>query len=562
MRTLLQRWAVIVALSVIVALAMALRLYNLDFGLPYRLHPDEPAKVRAVLNILSYAGHPRYFLHPAFMLYSLSGLALLTKLFTGDWPGILTLHLLGRGMVASLGTASVLIVYFVGRRLGQEWARWRAQRFPTASPLPVIIPDLLGLAAALFLAVCPLHVNRSHYLKEDVPLAFWTLLCMLSCLGIIRNGGRRNYVAAAVFAGLAMATKYTGLVSVALVVAAHFLHLRRRAIALPRLDGVVNALRLVGIGIAVFVLLNPFAVLDRRAFRKGARAEANHAFVYGHNVRVEPWQHYWTFHLRESLWTDAAPPLVVAALAGLALLAWRGGPAGLFIVCSGLTYYLVHEAACLKPPPDWSRYMVPVLPSLALGAGFLVLWPITLQVTALRRLGLCAGLGAAIAVAATGGAISCHQLEGMTPDTRILATEWAEANLPPGSSILTTNYGIVTDRVASRFKITSYSPSAAQQEDTLAGTYVPQHATKSVRIDYLVVSSFQSDRYERFADHSEYFENTADFFETLDVQWGPPLKTFRSNFGSYGFHNPTVKIYRRPGLDDDNPYLVGTKQTQ
>ena len=47
-----RRGLVALALLLILALATGLRLYGLDFGLPYLYQPDEPNKVEAAQNIL------------------------------------------------------------------------------------------------------------------------------------------------------------------------------------------------------------------------------------------------------------------------------------------------------------------------------------------------------------------------------------------------------------------------------------------------------------------------------------------------------------------------------
>ena len=54
----------------LVALAFALRLWNLRFGLPDWYHPDEPRKAGIVLRMARGDPDPGYFYHPSFMLYA------------------------------------------------------------------------------------------------------------------------------------------------------------------------------------------------------------------------------------------------------------------------------------------------------------------------------------------------------------------------------------------------------------------------------------------------------------------------------------------------------------
>jgi hypothetical protein len=81
------------------------------------------------------------------------------------------------------------------------------------------------------------------------------------------------------------------------------------------------------------------------------------------------------FHLRESLWPGLGAPLLVLGLIGLAapFVADRERRMPLILIASfTLLWYVVHEASPLKPFPDFSRYMLPLVPLLViLGASFI-----------------------------------------------------------------------------------------------------------------------------------------------------------------------------------------------
>jgi len=542
------RTVVIVTLGVVAALGLTLRLCNIGFGLPISLHPDESVKIHVVLRILRNGGDPNYFLHPGFLLYSISAIVALTQTFIGSTLEPETIRLIGRNFVAYLGTASVLVTYFVGRQTVKDWL---ASRGKAAGPMTAYLPDLVGLSAALFLALTPLHVVRSHYLKEDVPLTFWMLLCMLACLGIVRSDKRRHYILAALCGGMALSTKYTGLIAMGLIPLAHVLRLGRQSFAFRQLvPQAVKGLGLLAIAAAVFLLVNPFALFNFSKFHSGMTYEAEHAFRNGHCVRVGPRAYAWTFHLRYSLWPEATPPLVIAGLLGTALMARRGGRAGLFVALSGLLFYAVHEAAYLKPAPDWSRYMVPVLPILAIAAAFLLLAPLLelRRQPAPRWAPLAAGL-AVLLLAALPASIAWRQVCGMETDTRLQVGTWLKENVPPGTTILSTNYGAPPEDMSSQFRWLRYSSLSRETVDMHTGYFAPRsvrHSQNPANVDVFVVSSFYADRFKQFARHSSLFEEARQFYEKLDKCWGPPAKTFAADTGSYGFHNPTIKVYYRP----------------
>src|SRR5215813_7383833 len=58
-------------LAAILVIALALRVWALDFGLPYLYHPDEPNKIEIAQNILKTGDlNPHYFRKPTLLIYA------------------------------------------------------------------------------------------------------------------------------------------------------------------------------------------------------------------------------------------------------------------------------------------------------------------------------------------------------------------------------------------------------------------------------------------------------------------------------------------------------------
>ena len=112
--------------------------------------------------------------------------------------------------------------------------------------------------------------------------------------------------------------------------------------------------------------------LDR--WRQGLNYELVHS-IQGHDVPLPLSVTWGLFHLRESLWPGLGTPLFALGLIGLAapLVAVRERRVPLALIASfTLLWYLVHEVTALKPFPDFSRYMLPLVPLLViLGASFI-----------------------------------------------------------------------------------------------------------------------------------------------------------------------------------------------
>jgi YVTN family beta-propeller protein len=93
----------------------------------------------------------------------------------------------GRLVSAILGSCSILLVYAIARRLGNERS---------------------GIWAALSLSILPLHVVNSHYLTSDISMVFFLLLAFF---GLLRTWDRTGAIAhlwTGIAFGLAIAAKY------------------------------------------------------------------------------------------------------------------------------------------------------------------------------------------------------------------------------------------------------------------------------------------------------------------------------------------------------------------
>ena len=195
--------------------------------------------------------------------------------------------------MALIGTATCLLVFFVGRRLWDPAA---------------------GVFAALFYALWPLPIAATHYVKEDTPLAFFTTLAIFFCLSIIAHGRWRDYLWAGLCCGLAFGAKYPGAFAFAALLGAHFL---RTPESRDRFAGQSFAgLHLAPLAAAVaaaalgFVLTSPQHLLQIRSLAGNIVGQSEY-LVRGHGdqIRVEAIPEWFTFYLRKALWPGLAGPV-------------------------------------------------------------------------------------------------------------------------------------------------------------------------------------------------------------------------------------------------------------
>jgi predicted membrane-bound mannosyltransferase len=186
-------------LLVVLAVALALRLWSIDFGLPYAYHIDEHSYVIGALNLGQgeINGYPQqvglvnvlFGEYAAYFLVGrLTGLFASTQDFARAYYADPTaLYLLGRLTSVVLGVVSCWAVYLLGKEL-------RNRR--------------VGLAAALLVAVNFLHVRESHFTTPDVLQSLGFTVVLLLCLKTLKSGRLRYLYIASVLGGVVIACKW------------------------------------------------------------------------------------------------------------------------------------------------------------------------------------------------------------------------------------------------------------------------------------------------------------------------------------------------------------------
>ncbi len=397
-------------LSLILGVGLALRLWGLDFGLPnLYCRPDESTLVHKAAGMGSGDLNPHFFNYPSLHFYVVAvlyGLYFCAGYLWGTFAGLAdferqclvdpsAVYLLGRLLGAGLGVASILVLYLIGRSAGGR---------------------RLGLVAAALLSTAFLHTRDSHFLTVDIPASFHLLVAYLFYFRYLQRGRWGELAWGAVFLGLAASTKY----NLGIFVAAQVLAVVLGPAGAARARQLAGSLALTGLA---FVAGTPFALLDWPSFWRDLSFERAH-FAAGHGQDLG-WG--WVHHLSFSLPYGLGWPLLLAGLGGCVWLGWRRRPMDLVLLGGILAYYAVAGSGKLVFP----RYMLPLVPLLCLSAA------VGLEEVARRWRGLWAVL---VLAALIPGAVLSWQHDQLLarPDTRLLAAEWIEAQVPEGVYIAMT----------------------------------------------------------------------------------------------------------------------------
>ncbi|HTA12094.1 MAG TPA: glycosyltransferase family 39 protein [Solirubrobacteraceae bacterium] len=344
------RRAAWVALALLLALALGLRLWGIRQGLPYAYNSDEDAHfVPRAIGIFAAGWNPHYFANPPAFTYllhllfalSFGGASGTSHTFATNPTAVFTL---ARAAAAILGTLAVWLLYLAGARLFDRG---------------------VALLAAALEAVAFLPVFYAHLALNDVPTLAPLTLSLLGTAGVLRSGRRRWYLLAGVGLGLGCATKYTaGIVLLPLLAAAAARYLDE-----PRRGArVLVGLTLTGISaLAAFIVANPYAILDFHNFEQGiahqstvsSEAEGKLGAPHESGILYYLWSFTWGLG-----WVPA-----LAALGGAFTVWWRERRLGWVLVPAPLLYL----AFMGGQGRYFGRWLLPIFPIVCLLAALFAL---------------------------------------------------------------------------------------------------------------------------------------------------------------------------------------------
>ena len=367
-------------LACVLALALALRLWGITWGLPsathyFSYHPDETVvliKSSLVMNVFAGRLLPHFYDYGSLQLYLVCFANTLAALFGAvdivpknfaEWyPQWAKMYLIGRFLTVGMGVGTVWVTYTLGATL---WGR-RA-----------------GLVAALILAVTPLHAQQSHFLTVDVPATFWVMLSLLWSVRLATNAPKplRAALLAGLFAGFAAATKYNMALAVLPLLTACFLT------SSPSRFGRVAAccgVAFISSALAFFAAC-PGSLLETKTFLKDVRFEAVHV-----QNRDDPTfrdtGNGFVYHITHNLDAGLGLPLLLLALSAVGYAIYRRQRGDGLLAAFALPYYVLISLAAVR----YARYTIPLLPILALWMGRMLADGSRLPRPMLRRVALSA----------------------------------------------------------------------------------------------------------------------------------------------------------------------------
>ena len=404
----------VIAVLVIVGMALALRLYPIQFGLPLLLKPDENRMVE-VAFVMGDARFCHWFLVYPHLWFILEW-AVFMAVFVAGWtvgffpsfkafrvwrngrPEVL--HLVSRIPVALIGALSPALVQGLGTRFGGPAA---------------------GLVAALFLAVCPMHVKESMYFSVDVPMVFFALACVWVALEAVERDRPRWLWIAGALGGLSAGAKYPAAVLALPLTVAWGLGWQRARWSFGHLVA-CGALM-----IAAFLASTPMALVHPGALAEQMRILSGRLALPHGGVELGPG---WLYHATVSMPEGFTLPILYGGVVGLVLYGFRGTG---WILAAYLLAFFVTFA---RSHTVFQRYTLPLAPVLCLFAARAYLAGVDLLERRAGRAGRIVGWGIIALAVAVPLARSVAYVEFLArEDTRVAARRWFDAHVPAGARV-------------------------------------------------------------------------------------------------------------------------------
>lgn len=390
----------------ILILGFVLRLVGIQFGLPHLYHADEPIVVNHAMAYGTGDLNPHFFKIPPLVSYLLfpvygffyvfgrmigwfNGTDDFLQLFVADPTAF---YLLGRILFGAMaGTATIYLFY---RLLKTNFSSEHA------------------MLSSFFLATCFLHVRDSHYIYVDIMLLLLLVACFVPIFKIADTGETKDYLLFATLMGMATATKYNGVFILAPFLVAHLFH--RGWTLHTLLDH--RLLLVVILSFLVFVLMNPFVVLDFNTFLHEISIQAKATSFVG-------WLHHLTYSLNGSI----GFPILVLAILNILLFLYQPEKRTGIIVSFGLGYYIL--LCCSSQFME--RYVLPLVP-------FAIFLATDVVVRFVHRFSVHRAVALMFTVALAAPSMAKIYLSNqlfIKTDIRTVASQWIRNHIPPGSKI-------------------------------------------------------------------------------------------------------------------------------
>src|SRR3989344_4608424 len=427
-----------IILLLIILLGAFFRFYNLNWDQGSHLHPDERAIIMfalplhfpsSVSEFLSPQSplNPHFFAYGNFPLYLLKGAAATLSIFDKSFDSYDRINLLGRAISAVVDFGTIILLYFIGKKLFNK---------------------IVGTLAAFFYSTSVFPIQASHFYAVDVVLTFFILLTLYQLLQFYEKPNLKNSILVGVFFGASLATKISAiplLSAITAAIAIDFLLLIAKQPHKPRIwfphvprflkrfiiDGVV----ILASTAIIFSILQPYAIIDFNTFLRQNMEQSQmtrDAFTFPYTLQYVGKIPY-LYELKNIFFWGQGPFLALLSFLGILyssiiVIKKRNDvkkSQELILVIFFWAYFLIIGRFAI----GFMRYMLPVYPLLCIFAASFFLKLLSLLPKNYRVLFSIFYFLFSIA-----WPLSFIKIYTRS-NTRVLASEWISTNVKPFSRL-------------------------------------------------------------------------------------------------------------------------------
>lgn len=345
---------VLVIISLLLFLSLFLRSYNLNWGAPYYFHPDERNIASSVTQlILPHQMNPHFFAYGSLPIY----VVYFSNLFV-EIPSIMThnqssFQVQFNSAIFTLrfyslifSVLTVILVFFLCTKYFNKHIAYIAT-FLTAFSIGLI--------------------QYSHFGTYEMWLTFFSLLLCYFCINYSLNSNKKNLLYIGITFGILISIKISSLPLLLCIISSiciSYISHHKKITFFNILRFCVLLITPIAISILIFVLTNPFSLLDFTAFRSSISYESSVAtgtlpvFYTGEFFNTTPIL-YQVTTIYPFLITPLLTIIFLITIFFTVLRIVKKREIPLFIVTLFFFILFISQSIFFV---KWTRYLIPTLP--------------------------------------------------------------------------------------------------------------------------------------------------------------------------------------------------------
>ncbi|MCR4329429.1 MAG: glycosyltransferase family 39 protein [Candidatus Roizmanbacteria bacterium] len=412
----------------ILALAIALRIYGQNWDSGFHLHPDERMLIMVTTRIHFFTNlNPEFFNYGSLPIYILAALAQffesVFKIPIFNYTGLL---FLGRTLSTIFDIFTLFVVFKIARRLFNTTAAFFA---------------LFVYAVAFF------PIQNAHFFVVDPFVTFLLATTVYSLLRHMQTPTKRSLLLTALFYAMALATKASALVVYPVVILGLLLPYYRQALLRDKSKNRVRILFSTTVqqlgNVALFhfslfffhFIFMPYTYIHLQQFIQDISLQMRmntNAYIFPYTLQYVGTMPY-IYYLKNIFLWGMGPIFSLLTIWGCMTLI-KSKTKNVLPLLLFLAFYVLYFLVLGKSAVKFMRYMLPLYPFFAVFAGVTLSRIFNSQLEILNSKLFMRF--AALALCLFGFAYTLMFMHIYAkPNTRLQATSWIVKHIPPRSTI-------------------------------------------------------------------------------------------------------------------------------